>query len=67
VEDQPSSQAWRATLVETTYLGQVAQHLFRCDDFLLKVAELNPRPDRFRPGQEYFLCVEPDDLTILSE
>jgi len=67
VEDQPSSQAWRATLVETTYLGQVAQHLFQCDDYLLKVAELNPRPARFRPGQEYFLCIEPEDLTILGE
>jgi ABC-type Fe3+/spermidine/putrescine transport system ATPase subunit len=67
VEDQPSTQAWPATLVESTYLGQVAQHLFRCDDYLLKVAELNPRPARFRPGQDYFLCVEPEDLTILSE
>jgi iron(III) transport system ATP-binding protein len=67
VEEQPSSQAWRATLTETTYLGQIAQHLFRCDDYLLKVAELNPRPARFRPGQEYFLCIEPEDLTILGE
>jgi iron(III) transport system ATP-binding protein len=67
VEEQPSSQAWRATLIETTYLGQIAQHLFRCDDYLLKVAELNPRPARFRPGQEYFLCIEPEDLTILGE
>ena len=67
MEDQPPGQAWRATLVETTYLGQVAQHLFRCDDDLLKVAELNPRPARFRSGQECFLCIEPEDLTILGE
>jgi iron(III) transport system ATP-binding protein len=67
VEEQPSSQARRATLIETIYLGQIAQHLFRCDDYLLKVAELNPRPARFQPGQKYFLCIEPEDLTILGE
>jgi len=66
-ENQPGGQSWRARLVETTYLGQVAQHLFRCEDDLLKVAEFNPRPDRFRPGQEYFLCIEPEDITILGE
>jgi iron(III) transport system ATP-binding protein len=67
VENQPPGQAWRATLVETIYLGQVAQHLFRCDNDLLKVAELYPRPERFQPGQEYFLSIEPEDLTILGE
>ena len=67
VEDQPAGQAWRARLVETIYLGQVAQHLFRCEEDLLKVAEINPRPARFRPGQDYFLCIEPEDITILGE
>ena len=67
VENQPSGQAWRAKLLETVYLGQVAQHLFRCEEDLLKVAEINPRPDRFRPGLEYFLCIEPEDITILGE
>jgi iron(III) transport system ATP-binding protein len=67
VENQPPGQAWRASLVETIYLGQVAQHLFRCEEDLLKVAEINPRPARFRPGQEYFLCIEPEDITILGE
>jgi iron(III) transport system ATP-binding protein len=66
-ESRPSVQAWRARLVQTTYLGQVAQHLFRCDEDLLKVAEFNPRPARFRPGEEYFLCIEPEDITILGE
>jgi iron(III) transport system ATP-binding protein len=65
-ENRPSGQAWRATLVETIYLGQVGQHLFRCDGDLLKVAEFNPRPSRYRPGQEYFLCIEPEDLTVLG-
>jgi iron(III) transport system ATP-binding protein len=66
-KNQPPGQAWRATLIETIYLGQVAQHLFRCDEALIKVAEINPRPARFRPGQEYFLGVEPEDLTIMGE
>ncbi len=67
VENQPSGQAWRATLIETVYLGQIAQHLFRCQDDFLKVAEMNPRPAQFRPGQEYFLCIDPEDVTILGE
>jgi iron(III) transport system ATP-binding protein len=66
-ENQPPGQAWRAILMETIYLGQVAQHLFRCDEALIKVAEINPRPARFRTGQEYFLGIEPEDLTILGE
>jgi iron(III) transport system ATP-binding protein len=65
-ENQPQGQALRASLVETIYLGQIAQHLFRCEQDLLKVAEINPRPARFRPGQEYFLCVDPEDITILG-
>jgi iron(III) transport system ATP-binding protein len=65
-ENQPSGQAWRASLVKTIYLGQVAQHLFRCEEETLKVAEINPRPDRFRPGQEYFLGIDPEDITILG-
>jgi iron(III) transport system ATP-binding protein len=66
-ESPPPGQAWRATLVETVYLGQIAQHLFRCEEDLLKVAEINPQPARFRPGQEYFLCIAPEDITILGE
>ena len=66
-ENTPPGQAWRATLLETVYLGQIAQHLFRCEEDLLKVAEINPQPARFRPGQEYFLCIEPEDITILGE
>jgi iron(III) transport system ATP-binding protein len=66
-ESQPSSQAWSATLLETAYLGQVAQHLFRCGDDLLKVTEFNPRPAHFRLGANYFLGVHPDDIILLGE
>ena len=65
-DDQPSGQALRASLVKTIYLGQVAQHLFRCEEDFLKVAEINPRPARFRPGQKYFLGIDPEDITIFG-
>jgi iron(III) transport system ATP-binding protein len=66
-ENQPSVQAWPARLIETVYLGQVAQHLFRCQDDLLKVAEFNPRVGRLRPDEQYFLGIAPEDVIILGE
>lgn len=66
-ERRPNGPAWQAKLVETTYLGQVAQHRFHCDTEFLKAAELNPRPARLKPGNEYYLTVAPDEVTILSE
>jgi ABC-type Fe3+/spermidine/putrescine transport system ATPase subunit len=66
-EDPPPNQYWRAKLIETTYLGQVAQHLFRCENDFIKVAEINPRPSRFRTGKDYFLCIAPEDITVLCE
>jgi iron(III) transport system ATP-binding protein len=66
-EDPPPGQSWSARLIETTYLGQVAQHLFRCENDLIKVAEINPQPSRFQPGHDYFLCVAPEDIIILGE
>jgi iron(III) transport system ATP-binding protein len=65
-DNQPPGQALRANLVKTIYLGQVAQHLFRCEEDFLKVAEINPRPARFRPGQEYFLGIDPEDITVFG-
>jgi iron(III) transport system ATP-binding protein len=66
-ENQPNGPAWRAKLVETTYLGQVAQHRFQCGTDSVKVAELNPRPARVKPGNEYYLCMDPEEVTILGE
>jgi iron(III) transport system ATP-binding protein len=66
-ENRPAGQALRGKLVETIYLGQVAQHLFQSEEDLLKVAEINPRPGRFQTGREYFLGIEPEDITILGE
>lgn len=67
VESQPSGQALHAKLIETTYLGQLAQHRFQWHEDSLKVSELNPRPAHFQPGHEYDLTVDPEDVTILSE
>jgi iron(III) transport system ATP-binding protein len=66
-ETQPNGQAWRAKLVETTYLGQVAQHRFQWGTDSLKVTELNPRPAGVKPGDEYYLYVDPEEVTILGE
>ncbi|MBV8899883.1 MAG: ABC transporter ATP-binding protein [Verrucomicrobia bacterium] len=66
-ENQLDGQAWRAKLVETTYLGQVAQHRFQWGTDSLKVAELNPRPARVKPGHEYYLGVNPEEVMILDE
>jgi iron(III) transport system ATP-binding protein len=66
-DNQPSGRALRARLVETTYLGQLAQHRFQWREDSLKVSELNPRPAHFQPGNEYDLTVDPEDVTILSE
>jgi iron(III) transport system ATP-binding protein len=66
-ENRPAGQALRGKLVETIYLGHVAQHLFQSEEDLLKVAEINPRPGRFQTGREYFLGIEPEDITILGE
>jgi ABC-type Fe3+/spermidine/putrescine transport system ATPase subunit len=66
-ESEPSGQAWRATLLETTYLGQTAQHLFRCGEDVIKVTEINPRPIRRPRGHECFLGVGPEDIILLPE
>jgi iron(III) transport system ATP-binding protein len=66
-EGKPGVQTWRAKLVETAYLGQVAQHRFQWGVDHLKVAELNPRPARVRPGNEYDLSADPEDVTILAD
>ena len=66
-ESQSAGQAVRAKLVETTYLGQFAQHRFQWHSGSLRVSELNPRPARFQAGQEYDLTVDSEDVTILTE
>ena len=66
-ESEPSGQAWRAKLLETTYLGQTAQHLFRCDEEVIKVTEINPRPNRRPRHLECFLGIGPEDIIVVGE
>jgi hypothetical protein len=66
-ESEPSGQAWRAKLLETTYLGQTAQHLFRCDQEVLKVTEINPQPNRYPRDRECFLGIRPEDIIVVGE
>jgi ABC-type Fe3+/spermidine/putrescine transport system ATPase subunit len=62
-----TDQVWRAKLVETTYLGSIAQHRFSFGKNTLTVSEINPQPDRFPIGSEYFLSVQPEDVVILCD
>lgn len=66
-ESRPPGQAWQATLLETAFLGPVAQHRFRCGEDVLEVAEFNPRLGRFQPGDECFLGLNPEDIILLNE
>ena len=65
-EKSPDSLG-RGKLIETIYLGQIAQHRFECGKNILKVLETNPRPGHFPIGNEYFLSVKPEDVTLLHE
>jgi len=68
IMDQTSSErSWIAKLIETVYLGPIAQHRFACGKIILKVAEPNPKPAQFHIGSDYFLSVVPDDVILLPE
>jgi len=60
-------QFWRAKLIETLYLGSIAQHRFASGKNVLKVSQVNPRPAQFQIGNEYFLSVRPHDVILLCE
>jgi iron(III) transport system ATP-binding protein len=54
-------------MLQTIYLGEVAQHLIELSDgTVLKALELNP--DVFtRAGEEVYLTIDPDDVVILPD
>lgn len=56
------------TIVHTTYLGEVSQHVVRvADEVELHVAELNPRENaRDRSGMSLWLQIDPEDVAILE-
>ena len=65
--EKSSESFWRAKLMETIYLGAIAQHRFAWARNILKVSEANPRPAQFHVGDSYFLGVCPDDVILLPE
>ena len=56
-------------LLETVFLGEVAQHQVRVgDDAVLKVLEINPRERTdTRPGDAIELAVAPEDVVVLVD
>jgi iron(III) transport system ATP-binding protein len=61
----PSSTGWNAVtgkIEATTYLGEIAEHRFRCGTELLRIYELNPRP---ADGASHTAAVSPADVTLL--
>jgi iron(III) transport system ATP-binding protein len=68
VTDDPSRpDTLSGKRVETTYLGEVAQHLIELHEGTrLKVLELNP-PDRGDIGQPVHVWADPDDVVILHD
>ncbi|MBC23435.1 MAG: spermidine/putrescine ABC transporter ATP-binding protein [Phycisphaerae bacterium] len=53
--------------IESTYLGEVAQHVIELQDGTrLKVLEMNPRAFG-EPGETIRLCVDPEDVVILTD
>ncbi len=60
-----------ATRLETTYLGETAQHLIELKgDIRLKVAELNPAEIRVDPastGDSVAIAIDPSDVVVLPQ
>ncbi|UCD74948.1 MAG: ABC transporter ATP-binding protein [Phycisphaerales bacterium] len=53
--------------LQTTYLGEIAQHLIElADGSSVKVLQLNPS-HLDQPGEEMHLQVDPDDVVILAD
>ena len=67
-EDAPSGMTMSGRLVETVFLGEIAQHRVAVtDEHVLKVLEINPRKRaRTEVGAELTLSVVPEDVVVLS-
>ncbi len=62
VEHQPG--AIEATVIDSIYLGEMAQHIVRAKDTTLRIFELKPR-QRLDPDQKVWLSVDPADVVVL--
>jgi hypothetical protein len=55
-------------LLETVFLGEVAQHQVIVGDAVLKVLEINPRERTdTKPGDAIELAVAPEDVVVLVD
>jgi ABC-type Fe3+/spermidine/putrescine transport system ATPase subunit len=64
---EADQNAFTATLRETTYLGEISEHIVEIHDNLtLKVFELNPR-EPGAPGPRITLNVSAEDVVVLPK
>jgi iron(III) transport system ATP-binding protein len=62
----PGENELDGTLVESVYLGEVAQHLVRLKDGTqVRAADLNPSGGGRRSGESVVLSVRPEDVVLL--
>lgn len=57
----------RGRIGESTYLGEMAQHIIRQGGVALKIYELNPRPSERKPEQDIFAQVRTEDVIVLQK
>ena len=63
---QPAAQnGVRGQIVESQYLGEIAQHRLRSGEILLTLHELNPRLLGPAARGEFWAVVDPDDVVVL--
>lgn len=69
--DEASEGALPATVESTTFLGDLRQVTCRLgDDVIWKVSLLAPQrgaSEDIKAGAKVFLCIEPEDVTVLTE
>jgi iron(III) transport system ATP-binding protein len=65
--DPVATNRFRARLVESTYLGEMAEHVVTVGDCTqLRLFELNPRAAA-RTGEEVSVAVAPEDVVVLPD
>jgi iron(III) transport system ATP-binding protein len=65
--EAPAGNAVHGRIVQTTYLGEVAQHEFAAAGTRLKIFELNPRFADPSVRGDLYAGVEPEDVVVLVE
>jgi len=63
--DASSPPAWHATVIESTYLGEIVQVVCRVREQTLRITSLNPAGPPPRPGEQRRLIINPAHVRIL--